>query len=273
MRRRQRRADRHPVLVDRRQRQGQRHRGHARDRPGAGQGGLHLVDREPELCRRHGRRHKPRHTVVQRPVDAELQHRLDLRRPGHDRQHLRSPSRLGNGPTPSTFRSRSSLDGVNWVAIKTVSGNQSSGLAEFSGLSGTGRYVRIYCTQTSQGSDNYSLYDFQVYGTPVADLAQGRARLRVDRGKLQLRSADGRGRQQLNPVVERPVDAEHEHRLDLRRPRRDLQHLRGPPRLGDRLRRQLPDPDQRRRPELDHHRHDHRATRARGSPTSPASPA
>ena len=39
------------------------------------------------------------------------------------------------------------------------------GRIDFSGLSGTGRYVRIYCTQTSTGSDNYSLYDFQVYGT------------------------------------------------------------------------------------------------------------
>jgi hypothetical protein len=67
-----------------------------------------------------------------------------------------------------------SYDGVNWVAIKTVSGNQSKGPVDFSELSGAGRFVRIYCTQTSTGSDNYSLYDFQVLGTPIIDLAQGR---------------------------------------------------------------------------------------------------
>jgi hypothetical protein len=59
-------------------------------------------------------------------------------------------------------------DAVNWVAIEAISGNQSKGPVDFSGLSAVGRYARIYCTQTSAGSDNYSLYDFQVYGTPAA---------------------------------------------------------------------------------------------------------
>jgi hypothetical protein len=67
-----------------------------------------------------------------------------------------------------------SIDGLNWVTIQTVSGNQSKGIVAFPGLLGVGRYVRIYCTQTSQDYDNYSLYDFRVYGTPIADLAQGR---------------------------------------------------------------------------------------------------
>jgi hypothetical protein len=67
-----------------------------------------------------------------------------------------------------------SLDGSNWVAIKTVSGNKSDGPADFTGLAGLGRYVRIYCTQVSQGSDNFSLYSVQVYGTAVTDLALGR---------------------------------------------------------------------------------------------------
>jgi hypothetical protein len=65
-------------------------------------------------------------------------------------------------------------DGVNWVAIASVEGNQSNGIASFTGLAATGRYVRIYCTRTSAGSDNYSLYDLNVYGAPVFDLAQGR---------------------------------------------------------------------------------------------------
>jgi len=65
-------------------------------------------------------------------------------------------------------------DADNWTTIQVISGNQSPGVADFSGLSGTGRYVRILCTQTSAGSDNYSLYDFNVYGTPVTDLALNR---------------------------------------------------------------------------------------------------
>jgi hypothetical protein len=72
------------------------------------------------------------------------------------------------------YQIQTSLDGINWVAIETVNGNQNAGLADFSDLSGTGRYVRIYCTQTSQGSDNYSLYGFHVFGTPISDVAQGR---------------------------------------------------------------------------------------------------
>ncbi len=67
-----------------------------------------------------------------------------------------------------------SYDAVNWITIQMVTGNQTKGVADFPGLSGTGRYVRIFCTQTSAGSDNYSLYDFNVYGTPIIDLAQNR---------------------------------------------------------------------------------------------------
>ena len=59
-------------------------------------------------------------------------------------------------------------DALNWVAIKAVSGNQAKGPVDFTGLSAIGRYVRIYCTQVSAGSDNYSLYDFQVFGTPAS---------------------------------------------------------------------------------------------------------
>jgi len=67
-----------------------------------------------------------------------------------------------------------SSDAVNWTAIQSVTGNQSKGVVDFTGLSGTGRFVRVYCTKTSAGSDNYSLYDFNVYGTPITDLAQNR---------------------------------------------------------------------------------------------------
>jgi hypothetical protein len=72
------------------------------------------------------------------------------------------------------YQIQTSNDAVDWTTIQTAAGNQSAGVADFSGLSGMGRYVRILCTQTSPGSDNYSLYDFQVFGTPQPDLAYGR---------------------------------------------------------------------------------------------------
>ena len=58
-------------------------------------------------------------------------------------------------------------DAVHWVAVKTVAGNRAAGVQDLAGLAGEGRYVRIYCTRTSAGSDNYSLRDFQVFGTPA----------------------------------------------------------------------------------------------------------
>jgi hypothetical protein len=67
-----------------------------------------------------------------------------------------------------------SYDSVNWTTIRVISGNQRKGVADFPGLSGAGLFVRIRCTQTSAGSDNYSLYDFNVYGTPITDLAENR---------------------------------------------------------------------------------------------------
>ncbi len=67
-----------------------------------------------------------------------------------------------------------SNDAVNWTTIKVISGNQSKGVADFSGLSGSGRFVRIDCTQPGPYSNNYSLYDFSVFGTAVTDLALDR---------------------------------------------------------------------------------------------------
>jgi hypothetical protein len=59
-------------------------------------------------------------------------------------------------------------DGVNWTTIRNVSGRSAPGLDDQSGLSGAGRYVRIYCTRTSATAINYSLYDLQVFGAPAA---------------------------------------------------------------------------------------------------------
>ena len=65
-----------------------------------------------------------------------------------------------------------STDALNWSAIETVEGNASGGIVDFAGLNAAGRYVRIYCTLTGSDSDNYSLYDLQVFGLPAAVTTQ-----------------------------------------------------------------------------------------------------
>ncbi|WP_165075148.1 discoidin domain-containing protein [Paludisphaera rhizosphaerae] len=72
------------------------------------------------------------------------------------------------------YQIQTSDDGTNWTTIKTVSGNQSAGVVDLSNLSGDGRFIRVYATKTSAGSNNYSLYDFQVFGSRETDLAQGK---------------------------------------------------------------------------------------------------
>lgn len=72
------------------------------------------------------------------------------------------------------YQVQMSVDGATWTTIKSVSGNQSAGVVELTGLAGEGRYIRIYCTRTSAGANNYSLYDFQVMGSPSQDLAAGK---------------------------------------------------------------------------------------------------
>ncbi|QEH32859.1 Thermophilic serine proteinase precursor [Aquisphaera giovannonii] len=59
-----------------------------------------------------------------------------------------------------------SRDGTSWTTIRSVAGNDRRGPADLGGLSGSGRYVRIYGTKTN-GYDNYSLYGVSVYGTPA----------------------------------------------------------------------------------------------------------
>ncbi len=59
-----------------------------------------------------------------------------------------------------------SNDAKTWTTIKTVSGG-TGGVNNFNGLTGSGRYVRMY--GTARGTQwGYSLYDLLVYGTPTA---------------------------------------------------------------------------------------------------------
>jgi hypothetical protein len=60
-----------------------------------------------------------------------------------------------------------SNDATNWTTIYSVTGNTTSGAHDYSGLSASGRYVRVLGTaRTTQYG--YSLYDFNVYGTGTA---------------------------------------------------------------------------------------------------------
>ncbi len=65
----------------------------------------------------------------------------------------------------TSFQIQVSSNAVNWTPIySTTTG--AGGIEDLTGLSGTGRYVRMYGT-TRGTSYGYSLYEFQVYGTPV----------------------------------------------------------------------------------------------------------
>jgi aryl-phospho-beta-D-glucosidase BglC (GH1 family) len=56
-----------------------------------------------------------------------------------------------------------SSDNVNWTTVKNITGNMSL-TNDHTGLSATGRYVRMY--GTARGSEyGYSIYDLEVYGT------------------------------------------------------------------------------------------------------------
>lgn len=59
------------------------------------------------------------------------------------------------------YQIQTSIDGTNWTTIYTTS-TGAGGQEKLSGLSGTGRYVRINCT-TAGTAYNYSIWDLQVF--------------------------------------------------------------------------------------------------------------
>ena len=79
----------------------------------------------------------------------------------------------------STTRSRPATT-PDWTTLVSVIGNQTAGVHDANGLAETARYVRVYCTKTSDSSDNYSLYDFNVYADLAARPGPGPAGLRLD---------------------------------------------------------------------------------------------
>jgi glucose/arabinose dehydrogenase len=64
------------------------------------------------------------------------------------------------------YRVEVAPDTTNWTAIYTTTAGK-GGVEDLTGLSGTGRYVRVYGTQRcrTDASKGYSLDEFQVYGT------------------------------------------------------------------------------------------------------------
>jgi len=68
-----------------------------------------------------------------------------------------------------SYQIQVSSDATNWTTIYgTTTGL--GGTEDLAGLSGTGRYVRMY--GTARGTPyGYSLWEFQVYGTPVLELS------------------------------------------------------------------------------------------------------
>ncbi|MBK1809690.1 discoidin domain-containing protein [Clostridium sp. YIM B02505] len=66
------------------------------------------------------------------------------------------------GAYAKSFQIQTSSDANTWTSIySTTSGT--GGVNDLT-LSGTGRYVRVYCTQRALSDYGYSLYEFQVYG-------------------------------------------------------------------------------------------------------------
>ncbi|GII27046.1 galactose-binding domain-containing protein [Planotetraspora mira] len=74
------------------------------------------------------------------------------------------------------YQIQTSADNANWTNVYSTT--TSDGGVDDVTVSGTGRYVRVYGTQRALTQYGYSLWDLNVYGTPVAGggtlLSQGR---------------------------------------------------------------------------------------------------
>jgi hypothetical protein len=64
----------------------------------------------------------------------------------------------------TSYQIQTSTDASTWTTIKTVTGN-TGGVNDNTGLSGSGRYVRIYGTSRINSSWGYSIYELEVYNS------------------------------------------------------------------------------------------------------------
>jgi hypothetical protein len=69
----------------------------------------------------------------------------------------------------TAYQVQVSADASTWTTIKTVTGNATT-TNDWTGLSGTGRYVRIYGTARST-QWGYSIFELEVYGTSAGRMA------------------------------------------------------------------------------------------------------
>ncbi len=60
---------------------------------------------------------------------------------------------------------QASADNTTWTTLKTVTGNTASGELTYGGLSGTGRYVRLYATARVNAGAGYAVRELQVFGS------------------------------------------------------------------------------------------------------------
>jgi uncharacterized protein YjdB len=66
----------------------------------------------------------------------------------------------------SAYTVQTSPDAATWTTIKTVTGNATT-TNDWTGLTGTGRYVRVYGTARATVY-GYSIFELEVYGTPAS---------------------------------------------------------------------------------------------------------
>jgi hypothetical protein len=66
----------------------------------------------------------------------------------------------------AAYQIQGSNDNTNWATLKSVTGGTFGNRTDTNAVSGTYRYVRIYCTERSAGNNwGYSIFELKVYGT------------------------------------------------------------------------------------------------------------
>lgn len=65
----------------------------------------------------------------------------------------------------ANYQIQGSNDNTNWTTLKTVTGGTFGNRTDTNAVSGTYRYVRVYCTERSAGNQwGYSIWELKVYG-------------------------------------------------------------------------------------------------------------
>ncbi len=138
-----------------------------------------------------------------------------------------------------------------WTTVKTVTG-ENGGVDDHTGLSATGRYVRITGT-TRATAWGCSLWEFEVYGTSgptnptPTNVAQGKTATASSQeaAYTPAMAVDGSGTTRWSSAFSDPQWIQ----VDLGQ---TYIHQQGATELGGRLRQRLPDPDLAQRLDVDH---------------------